>query len=323
MDPNPMEAIMSTSRRDFLATSLTALVGAAVAPAALARPGLARVLLRPTQEPVFTSIRRGVGYFTMRGGTIGYLINSDGVAVVDTQFPEPAETFLKGLTSRAGDRPVDVLLNTHHHGDHTGGNRVFRGVARRVVAHEKAAEHLRNPPGGGRAPEDQLFPDTTYSDTWSMDVGDERITARYYGRGHTSGDSVITFERANVVHMGDLMFHKRHPVVDRPAGATIRNWMTVLQRTVEAHDADTVYIFGHANTGYPVVGSRAELEGFRNYLEALLEFVEAQVRAGRSRDEILATPGPLPGFEEYGEFGRPNPRGALQCAYEEVMEGRA
>lgn len=309
---------MSTSRRDFLATSLAALVSAA-----FARPGLARVLLRPEQEPVFTPIRRGVGYFTMRGGTIGYLVNDDGVVVVDTQFPEPAEAFLKGLATRSGGRPVDILINTHYHGDHTGGNRVFGGVARRVVAHEKTAEHLRHPPGGGQAPEGQLFPDTTFTESWSADVGDERVTARYYGRAHTSGDAVITFERANVVHMGDLMFHRRHPVVDRAAGATIRNWMTVLERTVHDHATDTVYIFGHANTGLPVVGGRAELVGFRDYFEALLSFVDAQVRAGRSRDEILAMPGPLPGFESYGPFGQPNPRGALVCAYEEVVEGMA
>src|SRR5690606_25334726 len=189
----PKEAIMSTSRRDFLATSLAALVSAA-----FAHPGLARALARPGQEPAFTAIRRGVGYFTMRGGTIGYLVNDGGVVVVDTQFPEPAQAFLKGLAQRAGDRPVDVLLHTHHPGDHTGGNGVFRGVARTVVAHEKAAEHMRQPPGGGQTPEDQLFPDTTFTESWSADVGDERITARYYGRAHTSGDAVITFERANV-----------------------------------------------------------------------------------------------------------------------------
>jgi len=309
---------VSTSRRDFLATSFAALVSAA-----FARPGLARVLRRAGQEPVFTPIRRGVGYFTMRGGTIGYLVNDDGVVVVDTQSPEPARAFLEGLNTRSGGRPVDVLLNTHHHPDHTGGNSVFRGVAKRVVAHEKAAEHMRQPPGGGEAPADQLFPDMTFTESWSVDVGDERITARYYGRAHTSSDAVITFERANVAHMGDLMFHQRHPIVDRAAGATIRNWMTVLERTVQDHADDTVYIFGHANTGLPVVGGRAELEQMRNYFEALLSFVEQHVRAGRSREEILAMPGPLPGFEAYGPFGRPNPRGALVCAYEEVVEGLA
>lgn len=308
---------MPTTRRDFLATSLAGLLAAA-----LARPGLARILLAPGQEPVFTPIRRNVGYFTMRGGTIGYLVNDGGVVVVDAQFPDSAQAFLDGLGSRAGGRPVDVLLNTHHHGDHTGGNKVFRGVARCVVAHEKAAEHMRNPPGGGQAPEDQLFPDTTFTESWTTEVGDERITTRYYGRAHTSGDAVITFERANVVHMGDLMFHQRHPVIDRPAGASIRNWMKVLEQAANDHDADTIYIFGHANTGLPVVGSRAELLAFRDYFAALLAFVEEHVHAGKSRDEILAIPGPLPGFETYGPFGSPNPRGALTCAYEEVMQAR-
>src|SRR5690606_7165486 len=315
---SPKEAIMSTSRRDFLATSLAGLVSAA-----FARPGLARVLLRPGQEPVFTPIRRNVGYFTMRGGTIGYLVNGDGVVVVDTQFPASAEAFLEGLSTRSRGRRVDVLLNTHHHGDHTGGNSVSRGVARHVVAHEKAAEHLRQPAAGGEAPADQFFQDTVCTEGGSADVVEERIGARYYGRAHTSGDAVITVERAIVAHMGDLMFHRRHPVVDRAAGATIRNWMTVLERALQDHANDTVYIFGHASTGLPVVGGRAELERFHDYFEALLTFVEAQIRAGRSRDEILAMPGPLEGFEAYGPFGRQSPRSALTCAYEEVVEGVA
>src|SRR5690606_32993440 len=193
----------------------------------------------------------------------------------------------EGLNARSGDRPVDCLINTHHHGDHTGGNISFRGHVEQVVAHATAAEHMRQPPGG-EPPADQLYPDVTFTDRWAADVGDERVLARHYGRAHTSGDAVITFERANVVHMGDLMFHQRHPVVDRAAGATIRNWMTVLDRTVADHSPDTVYIFGHANAGLPVTGSHADLTGFRDYFGALLAFVESQVQAGHSRDEVLA-----------------------------------
>ena len=176
---------------------------------------------------------------------------------------------------------------------------------------------MRQPPGG-QPPADQLYPDTTFTETWSADAGDERVVAQYYGRAHTSGDAVITFERANVVHMGDLMFHQRHPVVDRAAGATIRNWMTVLDRAVRDHGNDTVYIFGHARAGGPLTGDQSALTGFRDYFAALLAFVESHVRAGRSRDEILALRDPLPGFESYGRFGQPGPRDALTCAYEEV-----
>ena len=303
---------MSLSRREFLATSAAAAIaGKLVHPAfALAQQGQA-------PQPVFTPIRRNVGFFTMRGGTIGWLVNPGAVVTVDSQFPAEATACLTGLNERSGNRPVDFLINTHHHGDHTGGNISFRGAAKKVVAHAKADEHMRQPPGG-QPPADQLFPDTTFTETWSADVGDEKVSAKHYGRAHTSGDAAITFERANVVHMGDLMFHQRHPVVDRGAGATLRGWMTVLDRTIRDHANDTIYIFGHAGMGLPVTGSHSDLTRFKDYMGALLAFVETQVKAGKSREEILAMRDPLAGFENFGRFGQPGPRDALTCAYEEV-----
>ena len=314
---------MSTTRREFLATS-----AAAALAAALGHPRLAGAWQAQAQQPVFTPLRRNVGFFTMRGGTIGYLASPGAVVVVDSQYPPEAKACIDGLATRSGNRPVDFLINTHHHGDHTGGNVSFRGVAKKVVAHAKADEHMRQPPGaqppaGGQPPADQLYPDTTFTETWSADIGDERLRARYYGRAHTSGDIVVTFERANVAHMGDLMFNQRHPVVDRAAGATLRNWMTVLERAPRDHTNDTMYIFGHANTGLPVTGSAADLAKFRDYLGALMAFVETQVKAGRSREEILAMRDPLKGFESFGRFGQEGPRDPLTCAYEEVTTSPA
>lgn len=307
---------MSPTRRDFLLTS-----AAAAAAASLARVASGHALQGPqAAPPVFTPIRRNVGFFTMRGGTIGYLINAGGVAVVDSQFPPEATACLSGLNERSGNRGVDLLMNTHHHGDHSGGNISFRGVAKKVVAHAKAAEHMKNPPGA-QPPADQLYPDTTFTDTWSMEVGDERISAKHYGRAHTSGDVAITFERANVVHMGDLLFNQRHPVVDRAAGATLRGWMQALAGAARDHSADTIYICGHNNTGTPVTVGGAEVGKFRDYIGAVLGFVEAQHKAGKSREEIMAMRNPLAGYEAYGPFGAPNPREILTCAYEEVTTG--
>lgn len=303
-----------TTRRDFVATAATTGLALILAPEVRA------ILAGRQPAPLFTPLRRNTGIFTMRGGTIGWLVNPEAVIAVDSQFPAEAGAFLGGLGERTGNRRVDALINSHHHGDHTGGNLAFRGNARRVVAHRMAAEHMRQPPGG-QPPSDQLYPDTTFDDQWSMDAGDERVVARYFGRAHTSGDAVITFERANVVHMGDLMFHRRHPVVDRAAGAIMGNWMAVLDQTISAHDADTLYIFGHANTGLPVTGDRNDLARFRDYLSAVLEFVQRQVRAGRSREEILAMRDPLPDFEEFGRFGQAGPRDPLTCAYEEITAG--
>ncbi len=322
---------MSTTRREFLAKS-----AAAALAAALGRPTLGAAWQQAQAQAVFTPIRGNVGFFTMRGGTIGWLASPAGAVAVDSQFPAEARAFIAGLNERTGNRPVDYLVNTHHHGDHTGGNVAFRGVAKKVVAHAKAAEHMRQapgtqpaaapasgaqPPAGAQPAADQLFPDTTFEGSWAADLGDERLLGRHYGRAHTSGDIVVTFERANVAHMGDLMFNQRHPVVDRAAGASIRNWMTVLERTPRDHANDTIYIFGHANTGLPVTGSAADLAKFRDYLGALMAFVETQVKAGRSREEILAMRDPLKGFESFGRFGQPGGRDPLTVAYEEVMDG--
>jgi len=305
---------MSTTRRSFLIST-----GVAAATGSLLRPWRAYAM-QTAPEATFTPIRRNVGFFTMRGGTIGWLVNAEAVVAVDSQFPAEAAACLAGLDARSGGRQVDALVNTHHHGDHSGGNASFRGRARRVVAHRTADEHMRNPPGG-QPPEDQLFPDTTFTDSWSGDVGDERVRARHYGRAHTSGDAVITFEEANVAHMGDLLFHRRHPVVDRAAGATMRGWMDVLDRTVADHAKDTVYIFGHAAAGLPVTGTFTDLERFRDYLGAVLEFADAQLRAGHSADDVLGMRDPLRGFEEYGPFGQQGARESLTCAVAEVQAG--
>jgi glyoxylase-like metal-dependent hydrolase (beta-lactamase superfamily II) len=171
-------------------------------------------------------------------------------------------------------------------------------------------------------PPPPLYPDTTFTHTWSTDAGDERIVARHHGRAHTSGDAVITFERANVVHMGDLAFHRRHPVVDRAAGASMRNWARVLEQVVNAHAPDTIYIFGHAGEGLPVTGSPADLLQFRDYLGAVLAFVERQVAAGRSREEVLAMRAPLAGFEAWGPFAQQaGARDPVTVAWEEVTTG--
>ena len=306
---------MSPTRRDFLlTTSAAALAGT------LARPSMVLGLQAQEAQPVFTPMRGDVGFFTMRGGTVGWMVNADAVVVVDSQFPAEAAACLQGLNQRSGGRMVDCLINTHHHGDHSGGNVSYRGSTRKVVAHAKASEHMKSPPGG-QPPEDQLYPDTTFTESWSADVGAEKVWARHYGRAHTSGDAVITFERANVVHMGDLMFHRRHPVVDRAAGATLRGWMSVLDRTVADHAKDTAYIFGHAATGLQPVGTWTDLVRYHDYLGATLDWVGAHIKAGRSLEEVQATEGPLPGFEDFGPWGRPGAREIRTCAYQEITEG--
>ena len=298
---------MSLTRREFVAHSSLALIAGLTGRSAFARQQAA-----PTA--VFTPLRRNVGVFTASGGTVGYLIDANGVAVVDTQFANTAPMLIAGLNERSKGRPIDRLINPHHHGDHTGGNIAFKGIATKVVAHQTAAAHMRQPPGRPAPTAEQLYPDTTFTETWREQVGDEWIRARHYGRAHTSGDAVITFERANVAHMGDLMFHLRQPVIDRPAGAWLRNWIGVIEQAAADHNADTMYIFGHAGTGAPITGARADLLVMRDYLTALLDFVQAERKAGKSREQILAIRTPVPKFDKHG----PLTEAVLTAAHDEL-----
>lgn len=308
---------MTLDRRRFLALSSLALAGSVKGNLAFALPP------RPTQgvvpqtasTPRFVPLRADVGYFTSTGqaGTIGWLVNRDAVVVVDAQMVEPAGVCLAGIKERANNRMIDVLVNTHHHDDHTGGNPVFRPATKTIVAHENVPglQKKAAKPGTEAA---QVCADTVFPSVWSASVGKERVTATHYGPAHTAGDSVIAFHRANVVHMGDLVFNRRVPGFDRPGGCTIAAWATMLERVAKDHDADTIYILGHARADLPPIGSRAELLLQRDFLNGLLDRVMGEVKAGRARDEVVKMTAALKGLEGFG----PLTERALGAAWDEI-----
>lgn len=315
---------MSISRRAFLSVS-------AATPVALAL-GKGDALRAWQQQPapingVFTPIRKDVGYFTGRGGTIGYLINKDGVLVVDSQSVDAAKICIAGLQERSQNRGVDLLVNTHHHGDHTGGNPAFKGIAKHIVTQARAVElqkqvydtAVKNAADKGSNPPAEIFvADRMFIDTWSEKIGGETITAQKYTPAHTSGDAIVHFKNANVVHMGDLMFNKTHPVIDRAAGASIANWQVMLEQIHKAQHNDTIFICGHNNTTVTPIAKRADLLNFRDYLAALMSFVGGLVKEGKTREEVLARRDVLKGFEDYGPLiARP-----LPAAFDEIVAGK-
>jgi cyclase len=303
------------NRRRFLASSSSAVMAAALRE----WPALAQG--RPSRPATrFKDLRGGTGIFTGRGGTIGWLVTDEGAVVVDSQFPGTAEACVEEL-KRKSRRGIHVLLNTHHHPDHTAGNKIFRPAVKFIVAHANSAEWQQKSAAEARAEADQAYPDQTFTNVWQLKIGQEKVVAKYYGFGHTSGDVVISFEAANVVHMGDLMFNRLHPFIDRPAGASIANWITALDSVPREHSADTIYIFGHGKDEFGPTGSRADLARFRDYLTAVLDYTRRQMAAGRSREQIAKT-GALRGFEEYADAEPPQVSLAtvLTTAYDELND---
>ena len=262
-------------------------------------------------------LRGGVSVFTEKGGTIAFLNTKKGMVVVDSQFPEQSQHLIDELKKQS-TKPFKLLINTHHHGDHSSGNISFKGLVEHVVAHENSLTNQKNAAQKQKTEEKQLYPDVTFNDTWKQKVGNERIKAHYFGAGHTNGDSIIHFENANVAHLGDLLFNRRYPFVDRNAGANINNWIKVMDKTLEVFDNETIFVFGHAFDPEKITGNKEDVKAFKDYLEKLLVFVGSEIKAGKSKEEVMKATA-ITGVTEWKGDGIGR---SLQAAYEELSDGK-
>ena len=264
-------------------------------------------------DPVqFKLLRGNVGMYAEKGGTIAWLINKEGIVVVDAEFPDQANHLIAELKKQS-DQPFEWLINTHHHGDHTSGNISFKGLVKNVAAHANSLTNQKNTAVAQKKEDQQLYPDTTYTNNWNIKVGDESIRAHYFGAGHTNGDSMIHFERANVVHMGDLVFNRRYPFIDRTAGASVKNWPVALEMAQKTFSKDTLFVFGHAFDPLKVTGNMEDIKAMQNFMEKLADFVQTSIKTGKSKDEILQAKS-IPGITDWQGDGIER---GLTAAYEE------
>lgn len=294
-------------RRKFL--TATALTAGSVA--LFGKRSFADILADPTYK--LTSLRNNVGIFTEQGGTIAYLVNKEGIVVVDAEFPNTAPHLIAELQKQS-DKPFQWLINTHHHGDHTSGNIAFKGLAKNVAAHANSLTNQKAAAVKQKSEDKQLYPDTTFTDKWKVKVGDERITAHYFGAGHTNGDSFIHFEHANIVHCGDLVFNRMYPFIDRSAGASCKHWPVALEAALEQFDKNTIFVYGHAFDPIKVTGTVEDLKLMKDFMEKLVAYVDTSIKAGKSKADILATKS-IPGVTEWQGGGIER---GLGSAYDEL-----
>ncbi|KQC01931.1 MBL fold metallo-hydrolase [Pedobacter sp. Hv1] len=297
-------------RRQFIQNSALAMAVLSFYKAdAFASPNLARAYQ-------FKLLRNDVGIFTEQGGTIAWLNGTSGFVVVDSQFPTTAPHVIEELKGLS-EKPFKYLLNTHHHGDHTAGNIAFKGLAEHVVAHQNSLVNQKLAAEKAKNEDKQLFPDITFGKGWKAPVGKEKISATYYGSGHTNGDVVYHFENANIAHVGDLVFNRRYPFIDKANGAHIGNWITALEQIQNQFDKDTLFIWGHSLDPEKVTGNKADIKAFQNYLQSLLAFVGAEIKAGKTKEEILKATS-IPGAPEWTGDGVAR---SLTAAYTELTTG--
>lgn len=299
-------------RRNFLTNT-----GLTLGALALSRYTSLASILEQSAAYNIKMLTKNVGIFTEQGGTIAFLMSESGLVVVDSQFPDPAKHLIDELRKKS-EKPFDLLINTHHHGDHSGGNIAFKGLVKTVVAHKNSLANQKRVAEeavkAGRKIAEQYYPEMTFEKNWKYKVGGETIKAHYFGAAHTNGDAMIHFADQNVVHMGDLVFNRRYPFIDKASGADIHSWIKVLDKAMDTFGTKNQYVFGHAFDPEKIVGTQEDVKAFQNYLEKLLIFVEQEIKSGKSKEEIMKAKA-IPGVEEWKGDGISR---SLDAAYQEL-----
>lgn len=243
--------------------------------AALAQQDFSKIEVKATK------VAGSVYMLTGAGGNIGASVGDDGIVIIDDQYAPLApkiEAALKSIT----DKPVKFIINTHYHGDHTGGNEHF-GRSAPIVAHENVRKRLASgvtrrgqttPP----APKGAL-PVLTFDQSVTIHLNGEDVRAVHMPHGHTDGDSVIWFTQSNVVHMGDQFFASTFPFVDRENGGSVRGLIWNIEHVLPLIPDDAKVIPGH--------GPLSDKNGMRTFL-AMLKGTTAAVERGIAGGKTLA-----------------------------------
>ncbi|MCH7871951.1 MAG: MBL fold metallo-hydrolase [Planctomycetes bacterium] len=212
-------------------------------------------------------------------------LGKDAVIVIDSKGPVFARACIDGIASRT-DRRIDVLINTHHHGDHTGGNPEF-GREAVIVAHANVRKRLMTPQTMlGRTSQPlpkEGWPVITFDESLAIHFNGEEIRIIHMPHGHTDGDSVIFFTESNVVHMGDDFFAGRFPFVDIRSGGSVQGLTRNIAKVIKQVSSDTKIIPGH--------GSLSTVDDLKAYHQMLIEttqHVQRAMKSNKTLDEIKA-----------------------------------
>lgn len=232
-------------------------------------------------------ISDGIYMLQGAGGNIGLSIGEDGPFVIDDQFAPLSEKIMAAIASRTDD-PVAFVLNTHWHGDHTGGNEAFGKAGAHIVAHENVRKRLKAGLTRGNGSEvdpapPEALPVITFDQSMSFYWNGRTIRVRHPDQAHTDGDSIVFFVDANVLHTGDLFFNGSYPYIDLESGGDLDGYIAAQEEMLSTIDADTKIIPGHGP-----LASKQDLQNSLNVLKEVRSRVQTAIDDGLSADEAVA-----------------------------------
>lgn len=231
-----------------------------------------------------TPLNGNVYMLTGRGGNIGLLAGAEKTLVVDDQFANLSDKILEAIKT-VSDKPVSYLLNTHWHGDHTGGNSNFAKTGAVIASHEKVRNRLAAAQKEKNQNDPDALPEITFAEGLSFHFDDEQILFFHSHAGHTDGDAMVYFVTSNVLHTGDLFFNGRYPFIDLNSGGSARGYIKAVENALKIINDDTKIIPGHGN-----LATKKDYEEFLEMLKYLESKVSLAIEAGKTKEEIVNDP---------------------------------
>src|SRR5687767_11666148 len=236
-------------------------------------------------EITTTKVAGNVHMLQGAGGNIGVSVGTDGILIVDDQFAPLADK-IKAALKTLGEGKLKFVLNTHWHGDHTGGNALFGpeapiiahdNVRRRLATEQKSEIFKRTTPASPK----EALPVITFDKSLSVHFNGEEIKVLHFPQGHTDGDSVIFFTTSNVVHMGDDFFVGRFPFVDLDSGGSVPGLTKNIGDIIPKLAADVKIIPGHGP-----LSTVEDLKQYHNMLKETTAIVQGKMKAGKTLEQI-------------------------------------
>ena len=226
-----------------------------------------------------------------RGGNIAASVGEDGIVIVDDQFAPLAEKIQAAVkTLGITDKPVRFVINTHYHGDHTGGNAPFSSSGSTVIAHDNVRKRLETGGVAGnggslrmenKPAEKPALPVITFAEDVTVHLNGEDIRALHFPSGHTDGDSIIFFPKNNVVHMGDDFVRYGFPFIDVSSGGSVQGMISAMEKSLAQLPPDVKVIPGH--------GAVSNLDDVREFVKMLKDtsaVVENALKAKKTLDQM-------------------------------------
>ena len=218
---------------------------------------------------------------TGEGGNIAVFIGDDGVFVIDDQYAHLSDK-IQSAIKKLSDKSIIFLVNTHHHGDHTGGNENMAKLGATIIAHDNVRKRLSsNPKREGKMIPDKALPVVTFNDKLSLHINGEQVLVFHVENAHTDGDALLYFTESNVLHTGDNYFNGLYPYIDLNSGGSVNGYIDAVKRALIVIDDDTKIIPGHGKQS-----NKKEYKAFLNMLESLKTTILEEIEKGKTEDEV-------------------------------------